>query len=211
MNFKQALNMEEQNIDLQNKNIQKSASNKRINRRSLIPVFFALTIIFFFFSFCELKCGNYKIASKTGIELIISSKSIINSPDSNDKIQDESEFIRSIYIYRLWTILTLIAAVIGLIAYLIKSKHASKIGMISAIIGISSLMILYFMLTNIMSFYSSDQISDSGDIGNRMTETMLKQVTINFQFGYYGAFLALLVAGYLSYMQMKNKTNKVIT
>lgn len=169
--------------------IQVPSADNIASRRPLIPASFAFAIICFFFTFCDFKCvsNGQKLASVTGIELVTGTQ--LKDHDMMSGRETEGEEIPS----SIWAILALSAAVIGLGVFLIKGKNEAPIGVSAGAIGVASLFILQFLLKSTME------------------EKGHGKVEADFQFAYWGALLAMGVAGLISYLRMEQTSkNKKI-
>jgi hypothetical protein len=167
-------------------NVQIPSVDNIASRRPLIPFSFALAIFFFFFAFCDLKCGGQKIASIKGIELVTGTT--IKDHDMMSGQETKGEEIPP----SMWAILAFGVAVIGLGAFLIKEKREAIIGTGAGAIGAGSLIILQFV------------------IKSGMDEKGKGQIDCDFQFPYWGALIALGVAGLISYLRMRQTHNVVV-
>jgi hypothetical protein len=172
-------------------NIQIPDSDNIASRRPVIPVSFAIAIIFFFFTFCELKCGTQKIGSITGIELIKASSKIKDLGNLETEIHGKLE-TETILLIVFLTNFAFGAAIIGLGAFLIKVKKENILGTFAGLIGAVSLIILQLVLK-----------SEIDEIGKGFIET-------NFQFPYWGALIAFGIGGSISYLRIRKKNNLVI-
>jgi len=168
-------------------NIQVPSTDNIASRRPLIPASFAIAIILFFFTFCDLKCGGQKIGSVTGINLVTGTELKDHDMFTGREIKGK-EIPSSI-----WAIFAFGAAIIGLGAFLIKEKREAIIGTGAGLVGAGSLIILQFA------------------IKNAIDEQAKGQVETDFQFPYWGALIALVVAGLISYLRMKKSYNFVVT
>lgn len=92
----------------------------------------------------------------------------------------------------MWAILAFGAAIVGLGAFLIKEKREALIGTGAGAIGAGSLIILQFV------------------IKSAMDEKGKGQIETDFQFPYWGALIALGVAGLISYLRMRQTHNVVV-
>lgn len=154
--------------------------------RPLIPASFAFGIIFFFFTFCDFKCGEQKIGSVKGIDFVKGKE--LRTPEIFRDTEEPTKEIPP----NMWAILAFGSAAIGLGVYLIKDKNEVRIGMIAGIVGFCSLLGLQYML-------------------NELVEEKGKgRIDAEFQFGYWGALAALGVASLLSYLRMENADNEVV-
>lgn len=178
-------------------NPQENITDTLAKNRSVIPVGFALIIIFFFFSFCEFKCNSVKVASLSGINFVTGSHikmeggGLLNDPynsfnnnrsrNANDKSQKVDPNI--------WAILAFLSAIGGLWVFYKKIKNESLLGSAAGAIGIVSLLILRFVING--------KIEQQGG-GMVAIET-------DFVFGYWASLLAFLVAGGISYLRLRQE------
>jgi len=172
--------------------------NTLAKKRSIIPIAFALIIIFFFFGFVDFKCNSVKVASLTGFNLVtgthvktaadnFSNDNYLNSID-NSRIntqQNQGEKVEP----NLWAILALLVAIGGLAAFYKKIKKESLAGTAAGAIGFLSLLILKSSIKNKISEQSGGTVP----------------IEIDFLFGYWASLIAFFVAGGLSYLRLKQE------
>ncbi|MGD0590120.1 MAG: hypothetical protein ABSA44_04900 [Bacteroidota bacterium] len=166
-------------------NIQIPPLNNITSRRSLIPASFAIAIICFFFTFCNLNCGGQIIGSVTGINLVTGTE--LGGRDMFSGRETKGQEIPA----NIWAIFAFVAAISGLIAFLMKEKREARIGTGAGAIGVGSLIILQFV------------------IKSAIDEKAKGAINVDFQFPYWGALIALAVAGIISYLRIQ-KTNNVL-
>lgn len=159
-------------------NVQVPSASNIASRRPVIPVSFALAIICFFFTFCDINCGGQKMGSLTGINLVTGTQ--METPTMFGQKTKGQEVPASI-----WAIFAFGAAIIGLGAYLIKEKREALIGTGAGLVGAGSLIILQFGVKSAIEKESKGQVH------------------ADFQLAYWGALLALGVAGGISYLRMQ--------
>ena len=157
--------------------------NNIVKKRPLRPAFFALAIICFFFTFCEFKCGEQKLGSVTGIDLVTGTQ--LASFNTKKGKESEGEKIPS----NIWAIIALSAAVIGIGGIVFKVKTDAIIGSVASVIGLISMIILNLVI--------SSAVSEKG----------AAIIKAEFKFGYWGAFFAICIAGILSVLLL-NQTRK---
>jgi hypothetical protein len=189
--------MNNNSISGESANAQQDASEVLDNiakKRSIIPVAFALIIIFFFFSFVDFKCNSMKMASLTGINLVTGTHVKTASDDflggdtfnslngSRSRGQNAGEKVEP----NLWAILAFLVAIGGLAAFYKKIKKESLAGTAAGAIGFISLLLLRFAIKEKV-----------GEQGGGMI-----QVEINFLFAYWASLFLFLAAGGLSYLRM---------
>ncbi len=172
--------------------------NTLATKRSVIPIAFALIIIFFFFSFVDFKCNSMKVASLSGINLVtgthvktaadnFSSDNYLNSIDNNrtNPAQNAGEKVEP----NLWAILALLMAIGGFVAFYKKIKSESLAGTAAGAIGFVSLLILRSAIKNKISEQSGGMVP----------------IEIDFLFAYWASLLAFLIGGSLSYLRLKQE------
>ncbi len=168
-------------------NIQVPSADNIASRRSLIPLLFAAVIIFFFFNFFTVSCGGQKVGSVTGINLVTGTE--LKDRDMFSGRETKGEKIPS----SAWAIIAFGAAIIGLGAFLIKEKREALIGTGAGAIGFGSLLILQFAIKNAIEKKSEGAIQT------------------DFEFAYWGALIAMGVAGFISYLRMQKTHNIVVS
>ncbi|HSV12528.1 MAG TPA: hypothetical protein VLI68_17260 [Hanamia sp.] len=171
--------------------------NTLAKKRSIIPLAFAVIIIFFFFSFVDFKCNSVKVASLTGMNMVtgthiktaadnFSSDNYFNSLDNNRApVENKGDKVEP----NLWAIVALLSAVGGFAAYYKKIKKESLAGTAAGAIGIISLLILRSAIKNKISDQSGGMVP----------------IEIDFLFGYWASLLAFFMAGGLSYLRLKQE------
>jgi len=164
----------------QNMSIQVPSAENIASRRPLIPVLFAVVIIFFFSNFFTISCSGQKVGSVTGINLVTGTELKGHDMFTGEEIKGEKVPSSA------WAIIALGAAIIGLGAYLIKIKSEAIIGTGAGAIGFVALLILQFVVKN--------AIENKAE-GN--------PIQADFQFAYWGALVAMGIAGFISYLRMK--------
>src|SRR5450759_4951577 len=155
-------------------NIQVPSTDNIASRRSLIPVLFAVAIIFFFFNFFTVSCGGQKVGSVTGINLVTGTE--LKGHDLFSGSETKGEKIPS----NMWAIIAFGAAIIGLGAFLIKEKTESLIGTGAGAIGFGSLLILQFAIKNAIEKKAEGS-----------------PIQTDFEFAYWGALIAMGIAGFI--------------
>jgi hypothetical protein len=165
-------------------------------KRSIIPVAFALVIIFFFFGFVDFKCNSVKVASLSGINLVTGthvktpSDDLLNDNAFNSLIdnrnlpRNEGQKVEPNF----WAILALLMAIGGLAAFYKKIKKESLAGAAAGAIGFISLLILRSAIRNKVG-------EQAGGI----------QVDVDFLLSYWASLLAFFAAGGLSYLRLKQE------
>lgn len=167
-------------------NVQIPSADNIASRRPLIPASFALTIIFFFFTFCDFKCGGQKIGSVTGIKLVTGTELTDHDMFTGQETKGK-EVPASI-----WAIFAFGAAIVGLGVFIIREKREALIGTGAGAVGVGSLIILQSVVKSALDKEAGGQIE------------------VNFQFPYWGALIALGVAGLISYLRMRQTHNVVV-
>jgi hypothetical protein len=173
-----------------------STLNTIAKNRGIIPIAFALIIIFFFFSFCDFKCNNMKVASLSGINLVTGSHVKMTGSDmlNNDpfgtmndnginKSEDKNQKVKP----NVWAIIAFLTAIGGVVVFYKKVKNEELLGTVGGAIGVISLLLLRSAIKNKLGEQSGGMV----------------QIEIDFQFGYWASILAFIVAGGISYLRMK--------
>lgn len=146
-----------------------------IRNRKLLPGSFGLVIVFFFFTFCNFKCGNQTVASVSGYELITGTKVGGSRPsDRESRKLDPNP----------WAIVALASAAVGLGIYLVKSKYEEYVGIGVGVLGAASLLVLRYMMLK--------------DV--RGAQGM---VDVSFRFGYWAALFCLTAGAVLSFLRLR--------
>jgi len=166
--------------------IQVQPANNLADKRSLIPVLFSAAIIFFFFNFFTISCGDEKVKEVKGIDLIMGSESkdqLIPSERgfSFDKTSEDEKIPSNV-----WAIIAFGAAIVGLGVFLLKEKREAYVGAVAGIIGAASLLILQ-------------------NVVNKTIETKANgaPITLKFEFAYWAALIAMGIAAYISYLRIQ--------
>jgi hypothetical protein len=167
-------------------NIQVPSADNIASRRSLIPLLFAIAIIFFFFNFFTVSCGGQKFESVKGINLVTGTQ--LKSQDMFSGGVTNGEKIPS----SVWAVIAFGAAIIGLGAFLIKEKREAVIGTGTGAIGFGAMLILNFAVKNAIEKKAAGA-----------------PIEVDFQFAYWGALIAMGIAGFISYLRMQ-KTHNVV-
>lgn len=185
-----------------------------VSQRTMIPVLFGAAALFFFFTFCEISCGNQRLAAMTGIEMMTGTeikggemfgkefeemvKSKAGSMGKEDGLYDDETESDTQPIdtdepgnksipSNIWAILAFVEALVGLGIYLMRNKVQGLIGGIAGVSGAIFLLIMQIQLTN--------AVKEQGG-GFAMIEA-------KFTLAFWGSLLALLVAGVLSFLRMR--------
>jgi len=159
--------------------------NAVVRKRPLVPASYGLGIVFFFFSFFVIKCGDTKIATVSGINLVTGKEITANTSLGNSSNSSNSKSVDP----NVWAIIALSSAVIGLGVYLIKFKKEELVGTIVGGLGVTALAILGYTF--------KDSVNEADLRG---------MVTISLGFGYWGALVCILLAGILSFLRLRIKT-----
>lgn len=181
-NQNQTQKPEQQTINVQVPTVANIAS-----KRSLIPVLFSIVIVFFFFNFFTISCGEQKVGSVSGIDLVTGTE--LKKHDMFSGKETKGEEIPS----SVWAIIAFSAAIVGLGVFLIKEKREAIIGTGAGAIGFGSLIILQFVAKNAV-----DQNGEGA-------------LHVDFEFAYWGAVIAMGIAGFISYLRMQKTHNFVVS
>ncbi len=190
-----------QSITIQIPTISKIAS-----KRPIIPTSFVIIIICFFFSFCDFKCGNNVRMSITGIDFIrgknIDKDNPFNMPDPFQYGNSQSAYYQSPIqengdngssaVNRLMcstlSIFAFLSAIIGFFFFLFKKQKGGIFGIVVSAFGFGSLSLLYLFVNDVFN--------------EKMKDSPLSIVSIDFQFAYWLALLSFAVAGGMSLLRL---------
>jgi|GEM_PF-2224777 len=154
-------------------------------RRSYIPTLFGIALLFFYFNFCELSCQGQRLAAVSGFSLATGTTIEMPKSDSLFGFGEPSKSDEKEMPSNIWAIFALLAALGGLVIYLIKHRQEDRIGAIAGGIGVASLLLLNITLS-----------SSVKQQGNGM-------LVVNFLFPYWAAFLCFGAAGAISFLRSK--------
>lgn len=159
-----------------------------VRKRPLVPASYGLGIVFFFFSFFVIKCGDTKIASVSGVNIVTGKEITANTSFGNSSNSSDSKSVDP----NVWAIIALSSAVIGLGVYLFKFKKEELVGTIVGGLGVAALAILGYTF--------KDSVNEADLRG---------MVTISLGFGYWGALICIMLAGILSFLRLRIKSKPV--
>jgi hypothetical protein len=178
-----------------------STSENITGNRSFIQISFAAIIIFFFFGFVDFKCNGTTATSLTGYNLVFGThlKNPINNAFNQSQnvfdqfnVNEDNEQIAALNGDKIesnvWAIIALSSAIIGVIVLLKKRKMEASAGLLFAITGFISLIVLQAVIKNKVEAQQ----------GNSMFV-----IETDFQFGYWVSLLAFIIAGIMSFLQIK--------
>lgn len=165
--------------------VQVASTNNISSKRSLIPILFALVIVFFFFNFFTISCGGQKVGNIKGINLVTGTELKNHDMFSGEEIKGE-EIPSSA-----WAVIAFGAAIVGLSAFLMKVNKEAIIGTGASVIGFSSLIIL--------------QIA----IKNAMEEKTEGAIQVELEFAYWGALVAIGLAGIICYLRTQRNSRSL--
>lgn len=169
------------------------ATNESINnisqKRMYIPAFYSLAILFFFFSFCDFKCNNQRIATIKGIELVTGTEI------KQDVIAEDLSILKNSSVDidttqrvepSIWAIIAFIAAIVGVTFLFLKGKPQAYATIGVGMIGAVSLLLLQHQI--------QDKI-------NQKSEFVI--ISTDFQFGYWAALAVFILIPVLAYLSLK--------
>lgn len=180
--------MENQKINEDNQKIiieLPSTLNLKKNRQ-LIPTSFAAVIVFFFFSFFELQCGERKIVTVTGINLVTGTGANFSEKanvafDIGDR-EPKGGKIHSLA--RFWAVSAILLALIGLFAFLLKLKKEATLGYYAGMIGFFVMIILYYVVSDFVETESKGFVD------------------VSIKPPFWGVLIGFGIAGLLSYLRI---------
>lgn len=151
--------------------------------RSLIPSSFGLAIFCFLLPFLDLKCGGQKVATFSGVDLMLGAKA--SQSDMFEGMPTSSGGGST----QLFAILAFLTCALGLLTFLSKSKEEYTIGKGSSIAG--TIFLLLLMMTTNQSIQNESRGA----------------VTVSFLIGFWGCFIAVVAAGIMCYQATQAKDN----
>lgn len=160
--------------------VQVPSAENIAQRRNLIPLAFAIALVFFLFNFLNLQFLGNTIATFTGLNFVTGTQLKTHNLFSG-KETGVSDFPSN-----LWTIIAFISNIIGLAVFLIREKREALFGVTTGIIGFISLIVFQITL-------NAKVVADGGGAV--------------FGFGYWGSLLALGIATAISFLRLKLKEN----
>lgn len=158
-----------------------------VRKRAFVPGSFTLAILFFFFTFCDFKCGGHKIASMTGVEFVTGTK--LKSERMFDNSSGSGNEDRKMN-PNIWAIVALASGFVGLGTFLIKSKKEEVIGIGAGLLGVAALVVMQV------------------DLKSSIDREVRGMIEITFKFGYWAALLALALAATLCFLRLRMKRRK---
>lgn len=147
-------------------------------KQHLPKISFGTVILAFFLPFVLIKCGGEEIANLSGLQLITGAEITADSEFMEEAQRTESN---------IFAILSMAAAVIGLIVALVKMNKWKVIAFVASLVGLVSLLLLY------------------NDVKVETTNNAEGLLTISLGFGFYLAFIAYLVNSIFLGMYAKDK------
>lgn len=128
-----------------------------------------------------------------GIDLVIGSESKDQPIPSERGISfnntSEDEKIPS----NLWAIIAFCAAIVGLGVFMLKEKREAYIGTVAGITGTGSLLMLQYVVKKTIEAKSEGA-----------------PITLEFQFAFWGALIAMGIAGYICYLRLQKGKNATV-
>lgn len=170
-------------------------NNLRI-RKSIIPGLFGLTLLFFFFTFCEFSCQGNAVAKVSGIQMVTGTS--IETPDESGPSmggifgapsREEEKESKSMP-PNIWAILAMLGALAGAVIFLIGNRLENMVGMIAGGVGALSLLIL------------------KSTVQNAVIKETKGFITADFTFAFWLAVLSLLGAGVLCFLRWQEMNKK---
>lgn len=191
---------------MENSNVTQGTSSSSLNttgqtldqiaeKRSIIPIAFAVVIVLFFFSFVNFKCNGTKVASVSGFNLVTGThikspmsglddmQGYFNEGATSSKSEAKGEKVPS----NNWAILAFLSAIAGVGVFYKKVKNESLLGFVIGIVGVVSMLALRWAVKSAVESEANGMVS----------------IEVDFAFGYWLALLLFIVAGGISYLRLK--------
>lgn len=169
-----------------------------IRKRMSMPTIYGLIIVFFFFSFCTISCGGYKLASITGMDLVIGGDLDIDSSLSRMGNNDNSSADKGIDPNPL-VIAAFVSAVAGFLIFVIRSQwqiHSrwkEITGIVLSVLGAISLLLFRFTFL--------DSMKEEGGRSRELDGV----IDVSFRFGFWAALLFFILAGVVCVLRLRAK------
>jgi hypothetical protein len=153
---------------------------------------FYLALIFFFFSFCDFKCGAVKLATFTGYDFVLGTEIEVPNTDNmfsfeNDSMENEETSKKKRIPPNIWAVISIIAIIIAIFGSYSISKTPIWAGIASAL----ALIILQF------------------DLKRRISEQKINILELEFLLPYWGVIILLLVGSYVCYAEGLRKKGSI--
>ncbi|MFT4523029.1 MAG: hypothetical protein ACI8ZN_001981 [Bacteroidia bacterium] len=153
--------------------------------RKIVPIGYLLVLISFFFSFMNINCGGTKLASVSGIDLVIGDE--IEKKDIAAVSFDTTDFEVQTIKPNPFAIIAFGCSVLGLLLFFFKQAKESRNNMILSTIGFVSLVIIPFASNSFLTEKTS-------------LDSAFEVISISFQLGYFIALGLFLVIAIISYV-----------
>lgn len=138
---------------------------------------FVLAILGFFMVFTEINCNGEQLASLTGMDLVTGSEGITDEEERSAP--------------NIWAIISLSAAVIGIIAWLLTPFRTQTFSLIAAgVIGLASMVVLYYDLKG----DARDELENSTKDEDGFNMDMDLDVDVEMKFGYWFVVICFAIA-----------------
>lgn len=164
---------------------------KLSRQRNLIPLCFALVVVFFFFGFCNFKCNGTKVASLKGINLVTGTHLKTSMDGAFNALDDfggghgksKGEKMPP----NLWAILAFGSAIAGFVIFYKRKQKETFWGAVLGGTGFISLFVLRLVIKGAVESQSGGMVA----------------VDTTFLFGYWASVLAFITAGGISYLRVR--------
>lgn len=169
-------------------------------------VAFVVGILLFFLPFADIKCGNTKLATQTGLgfvmgnewkESISKSDNMFGNTENKSSGMDNSKDKKEGQIYAL---VAIGLAVLGLLLSFADAKLGGTAGILTGILSAGALIGLMVDIKNYISKQSTTSANNNSD--NFHLNMSDIKMTVDFTPWFYVAVIAFLAAAFFSYRRM---------
>lgn len=158
-------------------------SSIHIQKKTLMPVSYGLAILFFFFTFCDFRCGTQKIGSLTGMDMVFGTNFKPDTELTSSSSSESRDLPPSI-----WAIIAFGAALVGLGISFVNKLWSNITAIIVSILGVLSLLLLQ------ISFKASME-----------EETRYKIIEVDFKFAYWAVLFSLILGAIFSILRITRR------
>lgn len=178
--------------------IVQTGTRKLSGYRFAIPLTFVLAFILFFFSFCNFRYKDNQTIFLKGIYLVTGSHLKISGTNLiNTSLMDYPDELESSIVIpaNFWAILAFFSSIVGIIVFYKIRKKGSWLITLFGATGFISLVFLQLLI--------KDSIPDyAGELGI---------IKVGFPFAYWLCLISFLVAGALSFLRLKEESDKPVS
>lgn len=151
--------------------------------RPIIPTFYLLAGVMFFFTFCDINCGEVNLVKIKGTDLLVGKDLGKSAPLMDDVVDDTKKLKPNPLV-----IFPFVISILGISLYFIQFKFDGIISFILAFLATVSLIVFRFSLLHEMS-----------------KQEMASVINVKFKFAYWAAILCFLFVAVMSIVNQLSK------